>query len=870
MAKRTIFDDPRYPAFVERYHADPLRFAVEVCGQIPSEDQEDLFNAMVDPQAKVSVVSGTGCFAAGTKMMRSTGEAVLVEDIRVGDRLMGPDGASVRNVLELKRGREPMYRFTYADGTEHVFNESHLLCLEATGTYAKGDPAKDRFKVTVKEWLEWPAQKKRRHYVYRSPVIAFDRQQPELPMPPYLLGVWLGDGMAHKPSITSADPEVIAEWKSYIESIGCDVSEKIESVSKSGSACYQVAAARVKGTPQENPVTGILRSLNVLNSKHIPDCYRYASFNDRLELLAGLIDTDGYFDKRSCGYEIAQKIEDLAAGIAWLARSIGCHSTISKVSKSCQSATGDYWLVRISRGVDVIPCRVPRRKPPVETKAKALRHGIKHVECLGEGDYYGFVLDADGRFLMNDFTVASNTGKSYSFARIALWHLLCHPYGEEGGDIQIGSNTYIGAPRVAQVGQGIWKEINDARGAIYNSPCAWINDYYTVNKTTVTMNGFDSQWFITQMALQAGQSVGVAGKHRVWQLVIVDEAAGVADSHFDVIDGTQTQIGNRTLMASQGVRNTGRFYDSHHRLSTKNGGSWVSLCFSSERSPFVTTKWLKDRETECGGRNTVEYKIRVLGQFAEDSGNILLTRNEIESAFIPRQIIQDDEPFGLVVLGDVGLGEYRDDSVATIAKIIGNDDHGIDARRVEFIEVPICTNDKNEIDFAGDLANLVGRLSNATLYVDNGGVGHTVATLIERSGVPVNRIDWGKPCFKKEYKERFYNQRACANVRLRDAIRTGRVVLPQGLDQYVKQKIIDQGSRLPYHFAEAGGLRYVMDKKEDMAKEGIKSPDIWDTFAFAFLEGTTYVPAESYTPTGAVGRKEAATSAAADAFADIA
>lgn len=463
----------------------------------------------------------------------------------------------------------------------------------------------------------------------------------------------------------------------------------------------------------------------------------------------------------------------------------------------------------------------------------------------------------------------TGTGKTFTFARVALWHLLCHPIAIYEGKVEIGSNTYIGAPRVQQVGDGVWKEMQDAKIAMANGPAGWVCEYFTITKTRVEVHGFGDQWFIAQLALQQGQSVGVAGKHRYWQLIIIDEAAGVPDSHFDVIDGTQTQDGNRTLMASQGVRNAGRFYESHHRLRRSAGGSWTPLRFSSERSPFVTTQWLRDRMVECGGRNTVEYQIRVLGLFAEDSSSNLLTRTEIEEAFKPRQIIHDDEPFGLVVLGDVGLGEYRDDSVATIAKIIGDGDHGPEARRVEFVEIPICTNTKNEIDFAGDLANLVGRLSNATLYVDNGGVGHTVAKLIERQGVPVVRIDWGKPCFKKEYRERFYNLRACANVRLRDAIRTGRVVLPQGLARQLREKILEQGSRLPYHFAEAGGLRYVMAKKEDMRREGIKSPDIFDTFAFAFLEGVTYVPAEGYSALGANLRRETARDVAISELADI-
>ena len=438
----------------------------------------------------------------------------------------------------------------------------------------------------------------------------------------------------------------------------------------------------------------------------------------------------------------------------------------------------------------------------------------------------------------------TGTGKTAVFGRIALWHLLCNPVAIYDGKVEIGSNTYIGAPFIQQVADGIWKEMQDARIAIANGPCAWINDFFTITKTRVHVNGYSEQWFITQIAMKKGEAIGVAGKHRYWQLIIIDEAAGVPDDHFDVIDGTQTQPGNRTLMASQGARSSGRFYDSHHTLTLENGGTWNPLRLNSERSPFVTTGWLRARESESGGRHSVEYQIRVLGLFAQNSSNVLMTRADIEAAFQPRQIIGDDEPFGLVVLSDVALGEYRDDSVAVVAKVIGDADHGPDARRVEFIEIPICSNDKNEIDLAGDLVNLVGKLSNATLYVDGGGVGATVCKLIERSGGTVVRVNWGAPCFKNEYKQRFYNLRACAQVRFRDAIRQGRVVLPQGISKKLREKIIDQGSRLPYHFSEAGGLRYVMDSKENMRRDGIKSPDLIDAMSFIFLEGATYVVAD--------------------------
>ncbi|MCP5245699.1 MAG: hypothetical protein H6937_07050 [Burkholderiales bacterium] len=452
----------------------------------------------------------------------------------------------------------------------------------------------------------------------------------------------------------------------------------------------------------------------------------------------------------------------------------------------------------------------------------------------------------------------TSTGKTAVFGRIVLWHMLCFPMAVYEGKIEIGSNTYVGAPRINQVGDGVWKEMNDARVAISSGPYAWINAYYDITKTRAYVRGFEEQWFAAQVAMQKGQSIGVAGKHRYWQLIIIDEAAGVSDEHFNVIDGTQTQPGNRTLLASQGVRNAGRFYETHHSLSQDHGGSWASLTFNSEHSPIVTKTWLRDREEESGGKNTIEYIIRVKGGFADNSGSNLLTNAELQDAFDRGSIIGNDEPYGIMLLADVAMGEYRDFSVALTAKVIGYGDFGADARRVEYIAIPVHSNSKDEITFAGDLTDLYGKLSNATLLVDNGGVGHAVNKLIEQQGVPVVRVDWGKPCFKKEYQNRFYNRRACAMVRWRDAVRAGRVsfLFPDGIDKKMRQKIMSQGSRLPYHFAEAGGLKYVMMKKEKMREEGIPSPDIIDPMTFPFLED-----ANEYIVADGAGRSDGSTAA---------
>jgi hypothetical protein len=108
--------------------------------------------------------------------------------------------------------------------------------------------------------------------------------------------------------------------------------------------------------------------------------------------------------------------------------------------------------------------------------------------------------------------------------------------------------------------------------------------------------------------------------------------------------------------------------------------------------------------------------------------------------------------------------------------------------------------------------------------------------------------------------------RACAMVRLRDAIKQGRVGVSAGIPQRIREKLIDQLCRLPYHFSEAGGLRYVMMAKEKMREEGIKSPDLADALSFPFLESAPYIVRSS---TGGAGPGTNSVQAAADRLREL-
>src|SRR5213079_2173946 len=106
-----------------------------------------------------------------------------------------------------------------------------------------------------------------------------------LPIAPYFLGVWLGDGSSYNNQITSADPSLINE----IEKDGYTVRSL-----KSHPYLYAVDDENGKAVSRWQPgMTGRLRSLGLHFNKHIPPIYLRASEQQRRALLAGLLDTDG-------------------------------------------------------------------------------------------------------------------------------------------------------------------------------------------------------------------------------------------------------------------------------------------------------------------------------------------------------------------------------------------------------------------------------------------------------------------------------------------------------------------------------------------------------------------------------------------------
>ncbi|MGO3282471.1 MAG: Hint domain-containing homing endonuclease [Psychrobacter sp.] len=391
--------------------------------------QERALNELDDwlrrnPDGNPIVDMAVGCHEKGQLVMRYSGELDKVENIKVGDLLMG-DNSTPRKVLELKRGHGEMFKITPVKGESFIVNGDHILSVDHYNKKVEGYSY--LIDISVYDYLKKPNYWQRNAKLYRG-VIDDIWIDSEFKIPPYMLGVFIGDGCSVyastgqlvTPNVTASDPEIIDCVYDFAESIGMTIS--VGEKSNNSSSSYKFCNI-VKSRSIPNKLDALLKSMGLEGKsaafKFVPDIYKYGSLETRKQVLAGLLDTDGSLSRNAFDY--ISKSEQLSNDVAFLARSIGLAAYVSECEKSCQNDfTGTYYRVSISGDCDIIPNRVARKiAPPRKQKKRVTVTGFT-VEKVADNNFYGFSLDGNQRYLMGDFTVTHNSGKSVVIAEFCI------------------------------------------------------------------------------------------------------------------------------------------------------------------------------------------------------------------------------------------------------------------------------------------------------------------------------------------------------------------------------------------------------------------------------------------------------------------
>lgn len=321
----------------------------------------------------------------------------LMGDLSVGDKVLSSGG--VTEVVAIHpQGKEGIYKLTFNDGAVTRVTKGHLWECWVSG--------KKRRRVRSTEELIQMYSSTNQKVIIPLTTATFDAQP--VTIDPYVLGVMLGDGGLTKHlTLTSNDRQLVEEVDSRVS----------QSIRQTSGIQYSIVQdeRNEKGYPI-NALADEFRAYGLLPVKcadrFVPEVYKYNTVEVRLEVLQGLLDTDGYIDTRG-HVSFVSKSEQLAKDVQWLVRSLGGRASLNKVIKGCKeySFVGGYYSVNIT--IDRVVFKLERKL----ARVKKFNGGVSEVgRRLVSIDYVGeeeaqciTVADESHLYLTDDFVLTHNS-----------------------------------------------------------------------------------------------------------------------------------------------------------------------------------------------------------------------------------------------------------------------------------------------------------------------------------------------------------------------------------------------------------------------------------------------------------------------------
>lgn len=511
-----------------------------------TDDEPELFvpsklEKIFHPKPYKTIYGGRGCLAIGTMVRMFDGSMKAVEEISVGDQVMGPDSMP-RNVLSVCRGFDDMYTVHQKYADDYTVNSNHILSLrkvpsaisDETKTpegkriyrYYPNDP--EILNIGIAEYQERASSTKFRH-VFKGWRTGWDYPSQDVTVDPYFLGVWLGDGTSRAAEVCTPDPEIVSCIYEVAEHYGMQV--KIRDAHR--CPVYAITNGHASGMGRnKNPLLSALQSIGVINNKHIPEQYIKNSREVRMQILAGLLDTDAHYDKGKRSYSFTSITKQMSFAVMEIARSLGFKSSIMLQKNVTFEYKGekriydkDVWTVFVSGDLHTIPCRVARKQAQ-ESKSTRGKMTEVSVSYAGHGEFAGFSLDGDHLFLLEDGTVTHNSGKTYGVVS----------YLQE---LSRFSKKRIACLREIQnsIKDSSYSEIVDAIVRNGNS------EEYRVVENEITHGGSGSKFFFRGMHRNITALKGMAGVDIAW----CEEAESVTRASIDVLVPTIRKPGSEII-----------------------------------------------------------------------------------------------------------------------------------------------------------------------------------------------------------------------------------------------------------------------------------------------------------------------------------
>ena len=329
-----------------------------------------------------------------------------IKDVKIGDLLISRNGKSTKILNIFNHSNKHIYKVTFSDGTYVKCCDEHLWTVQTSHNRIYGNYQTLQLKDIIKKY------KTKYNYKYYIPMVEpVQFVGNELPIHPYILGCLIGDGgLTHSCIISSSDSYILDKIQSFLKE-----GYKLNKISKYDYRIQKTDINKSYKNYYKNCIK--LLGLNVTSHyKFIPSVYKYASLENRLLLLHGLMDTDGYISKDGC-MQFTTVSEKLCEDFIELVQSFG--GTAIR-SKGIVKNKFPYYTITFKLKSGIIPVSLPRKVTRIRKirKYEPIRM-ITNIEYIGEFPCRCLTVDAkDGLFVVDNYIVTHNTVQSATIACI--------------------------------------------------------------------------------------------------------------------------------------------------------------------------------------------------------------------------------------------------------------------------------------------------------------------------------------------------------------------------------------------------------------------------------------------------------------------
>ena len=397
-----VFITSKYETDVEAPHIDKLS---EELTALTLGEYERLCVAM-PPRHKL---------ADSTPILTSNRGWTTHGDLKIGDYVYGLNGEPTK-IIGVSDKSNCNQLITFSNGSKILAHEEHLWTVSKRGN-------KNPLTITtseIKKDYQYTEKNGKKRYRYHLPFIKpIQYPKTELPLDPYFLGLWLGDGSSTKPCITH-DPKDI---------------ESIEHIPYKISTICTHTETGVKTTYfSHQGIIKKIKELHLYNNKHIPRIYLEACVEDRLQLLAGLIDSDGSVDKNgrvrfiNINKQLINDVFELCTGLGLYPYfHVRKKEDYKRNSKYNIKSTHDAYVVGFQPKYS-IPTQIPRKR--INKTPTHRRLAITDITTVkGEQGKCIEIENPDGIYLAGKQLIPTHNSKS-SMVTLAypLWLIFQNPH----------------------------------------------------------------------------------------------------------------------------------------------------------------------------------------------------------------------------------------------------------------------------------------------------------------------------------------------------------------------------------------------------------------------------------------------------------